>query len=221
MSDTFGQQHGSGTLASQSSSPGTEFDRTLGQTTQQEADPSEDVKRKAKEDYDAVRKMAESGARKAMEKASDMADQQKTFAADQINQIASALEKVGSELQSGSNGGVGRYVGDLGSSARNFAERVKDKDMSQIAGMVEDFGRRQPLAFLGIAAIAGLAASRFLIASSDSNTSYGDDYRAQEDLQSQEDVEGQPDFNDPYRQTRQAYTGYTDAGAKSEVTSNG
>jgi hypothetical protein len=34
-----------------------------------------------------------------------------------------------------------------------------------MAGMAEEFGRKQPLAFLGVAALAGLAGSRFLTAS--------------------------------------------------------
>ena len=46
-----------------------------------------------------------------------------------------------------------------------FADKVKDKDLREIAGIAEDFGRRQPLAFLGLAAVAGLAASRFMMAS--------------------------------------------------------
>ena len=46
-----------------------------------------------------------------------------------------------------------------------FADKVKDKNFSEIAGVAEEFGRRQPLAFLGLAAIAGLAASRFMMAS--------------------------------------------------------
>jgi hypothetical protein len=46
-------------------------------------------------------------------------------------------------MQSKQPGAVGDYTKRLGASARQFAERVHDKDLGQIAAVAE--GRRQPL----------------------------------------------------------------------------
>nr|WP_246810490.1 hypothetical protein [Ensifer sp. ENS08] len=72
------------------------------------------------------------------------------------------MEKVGSELRDSDQPGLGRYTQDLGNSIGRLARECEDRDLGEIASIAENYGRKQPLAFLGMAAIAGLAASRFL-----------------------------------------------------------
>lgn len=117
------------------------------------------------EDLAAVSDTAKGVAADVTDKATEIAVQQKGYVADQIGKLAGALERVGKELKSDDAGAIGGYASDLGASAQQFADKVKDKDFREIAGIAEDFARRQPLAFLGLAAVAGLAASRFIIAS--------------------------------------------------------
>jgi hypothetical protein len=128
-----------------------------------------DLQEKATQDFRDIRQTAEAQARAALDKstemASEMASEKKNLIAEQLSGVAQALEKVGGEMQSGETAIVGRYAKDLGGSARRLAEDIKNRDMGEIASMAEDFGRRQPVAFLGLAAIAGLAASRFVMAS--------------------------------------------------------
>ncbi len=54
---------------------------------------------------------------------------------------------------------------------QTLAKQMEGRDLGEVATMAEEFGRKQPLAFLGIAALAGLAASRFLTASAKRSTS--------------------------------------------------
>jgi len=143
----------------------TEFDRSIGRSADTNNDASAGLREQIEQDVDAAKKVAEDATQRVTEKAAEVAERQKGYAADQIGKLADALEKVGSELQSQQTGPVGDYTKRLGTSARQFAERVHDKDLGEIAAIAEDFGRRQPLAFLGLAAIAGLAASRFMMAS--------------------------------------------------------
>jgi hypothetical protein len=124
-----------------------------------------DLKDKATEDLQQVRDLAEDQAQRAMDKGVEIASEQKNFVARQLSGIATALEKVGGELERGDQSAVGQYARELGSSAKKFATDIKDRDLGEIATMAEDFGRRQPAAFLGIAALAGFAASRFVTAS--------------------------------------------------------
>ena len=162
MTDTFGNPQ----AASLPSRAGTEFERSIARSTGGgETEPATGLREKINEDLGAVKGAAEDVARKATDKAAELAEQQKSYAADQIGKLASALEKVGRELQAEDAGTVADYTKHLGTSARHFADKVKGKNFGQIAGIAEDFGRRQPLAFLGMAAIAGLAVSRFMMAS--------------------------------------------------------
>ncbi|WP_202615462.1 nutrient deprivation-induced protein [Rhizobium deserti] len=125
-----------------------------------------DIRNKVSEDLRTVQQTAKDGMSQATDKALDMAGSQKNFLAEQMSGIAAAMEKVGGELQQGDQAQIGNLAKTLGSSVRKFSEDIKGRDIGDIAGMAEDFGRKQPFAFLGVAAIAGLAASRFLTASS-------------------------------------------------------
>lgn len=127
--------------------------------------PKVDLRQQAMDDVKAAQDMAKSQLRDAKHSAEDMAERQKGYAAQQVAGFASAIERVGTELEGGENRDVGRMARQLGETMHRFADDIEGRSMGEIAGMAEDFGRRQPLAFLGLAAIAGLAASRFVSAS--------------------------------------------------------
>ncbi len=124
-----------------------------------------ELKDKVADDLDAARDMIKDGTEAAVAKVKESVSTQTNFAARQARGIASALEKVGAELERGEQPQVGRYARQIGGSIQRFADEMENRDIGEVAGMAEDFGRKQPLAFLGVAAIAGLAASRFLMAS--------------------------------------------------------
>jgi ElaB/YqjD/DUF883 family membrane-anchored ribosome-binding protein len=168
MADTFGNSYSPVTPRH---GENTEFDRSIARNAEVASDGPSTLRDKIGEDVGSVKRTVVDVAHKATEKATEAAEQQKSRAAEQIEKMARALERVGKELRSEDAGAIGDYATQLGSSARQFAEKVKDKNLSQIAGVAEDFGRRQPFAFLGIAAVAGLAASRFLMASNDRTVS--------------------------------------------------
>lgn len=169
MTNTFGDSR---STSSPPTGAGTEFERSIARSIEGDEAAPAGLREKIGEDYDTLKQSAEDAAHKATEKATEMAEKQKGYAADQISKFATTLERVGRELQSENAGAIGDYTTQLGTSARQFAEKAKDKNLGEIAGMVEDFGRRQPMAFLGIAAVAGLAASRFLMASPNRMTSH-------------------------------------------------
>ncbi|MGN7294444.1 nutrient deprivation-induced protein [Rhizobium sp. SAFR-030] len=130
-----------------------------------------DLRQKAKEDLASVRNMAQEEFSNVSARAGEMAEEQKGFAAEKMAGIAAAIKKAGDELENQEQPDVGRMTRQMGETVERFAEDIKGRNMSEIAGMAEDFGRRQPLAFLGMAAIAGLAASRFIGASASRQSS--------------------------------------------------
>ncbi len=125
-----------------------------------------DLRQKVTDDLHDASEFAKREASAAADKAKDAADEQKNFLAGKLGSVAHALEKVAGELEQSDDREIGRMTKTLGSNLRNASDSVRDRSLSEIARMAEDFGRKQPLAFLSIAAVAGLAASRFLTSSS-------------------------------------------------------
>jgi hypothetical protein len=124
-----------------------------------------ELKDKVQDDLSTATDAVKETANTALDKVTETVAEQTTFAAHQVGGIATALQKVGSELENGDQPQVGRYAKQIGESVQAIAKNIEGRDLGEIAGMAEDFGRKQPLAFLGVAALAGLAASRFLTAS--------------------------------------------------------
>lgn len=124
-----------------------------------------ELKQKISEDIRSASDYAGRAATNISDDAKDAATEQKNVLAKKLGGVAAALEKVASELESGDNRDIGNLTRNLGTNLRSASQRIEDRSLSEIAGMAEDFGRRQPLAFLSMATIAGLAASRFLTSS--------------------------------------------------------
>ena len=101
---------------------------------------------------------------KAIDKAKGLAMEQKQLFAEQLEGVSSAVQKVAAELEAedASTAGYARTIAD---GVDRFTKTIKEKDIDGLVAMAEDFGRKQPGAFMAAAAIAGFAASRFLVAS--------------------------------------------------------
>ena len=78
----------------------------------------------------------------------------------------------------------------LADGASRISETVRDNDVDAILSMAQDFGRKQPAAFVGAAALLGFAASRFLLASAKRE----DQRIADKQAGSAVDYNGTPDF---------------------------
>ncbi|PDT53197.1 MULTISPECIES: nutrient deprivation-induced protein [Sinorhizobium] len=156
-------------LGGQPGSPATTPDRAGNQpeagTREGEGGMDRSLQQAVREDLDELRQFADERTEEAKEAVSRAAEDEKNVAARQLGGIATALEKVGGELEQSDQRALGRYAKQMGSSLQDLARDIEGRELGEIAAMAEDFGRKQPLAFLGMAAIAGLAASRFLTAS--------------------------------------------------------
>lgn len=135
-----------------------------------------DVTDKAKHDLDAVAQRAKDDVRElgqqAGEKVAEATDKAKSFAADQkdlaagqVNGVAAAITKVADELDGTDQQTVARYARELAQGLTSMGKTIEDRDVDDLMGLAQDFGRKQPVAFLGAAALAGFVASRFALAS--------------------------------------------------------
>lgn len=135
----------------------------------------------AKNDLDTITQRATADARElghqAQEKIGEATDKAKSFAADQkdlaatqINGVANALSKVADELEASDQQTIGRYARDLAKSLSDIGTQIETREVDDLLGAAQDFGRNQPVAFLGVAALAGFAASRFALSSNQRRT---------------------------------------------------
>lgn len=136
----------------------------------------DDLSHKAKEDFDAAKTQAghdieELGHQardkmgEATAKVRSFAEDQKDLAANQIAGLAGAIGKVADELEGSDQQAIARYARDLAQGLSKVGTQLKQRDTDDLVGAAESFGRSQPVAFLGAAALAGFVASRFALAS--------------------------------------------------------
>lgn len=98
------------------------------------------------------------------DKARGVAEDQKTFVAGQVGGVADAMSRVADDLEA-SNGPSAHYARMIADNAEQLSSAIRDKSVDQLIGMAQDFGRKQPAAFIGAAALLGFVASRFVMAS--------------------------------------------------------
>lgn len=127
--------------------------------------PTGDIKDLLEEDFSNVKQTVKDETREITQAATRTVTEEKNFAARHVGNVGAAIQRIGTELEQSDEREIGRYTRQMGDSVERFARDIKDREIREIVGMAEDFGRRQPIAFLGIAAMAGFAASRFLGAS--------------------------------------------------------
>jgi len=107
------------------------------------------------------------------DKARGVAEDQKTFVAGQVGGIADAMSRVADDLET-SNGPSAHYARMIADNAEQLSSAIRDKSVDQLIGMAQDFGRKQPAAFIGAAALLGFVASRFVMASANRPASQPD-----------------------------------------------
>lgn len=122
----------------------------------------------AKQKAGAVAEQAKAAARdvaqNAASAAKDQADAAKSSVADEVSSVSSALRTAAEEMRSGSP--QERTFGQIAEGLADASEAMRDKDLSEMVQDVSEFARKNPLLFLGGAALIGFAATRFAKASS-------------------------------------------------------
>ena len=106
--------------------------------------------------------------------AGNYAGQAKDAAANEVKGVASALRTAAEEMRSGSP--QERTFSQIAEGLADASDAMRDKDLGEMVGAVTDFAKRNPMVFLGSAALIGFAATRFAKASGDGGsraTSYG------------------------------------------------
>jgi hemerythrin superfamily protein len=117
---------------------------------------------KAREAGERVRHEAQRLTDEAKAKGSSMLREQQHFFAGQIGSLAEALHQTAQNLEAQEQSGLAQYTDQAAAGLERFSHNLRDQDFNTVIGYVEDFARRQPVAFIGSAALLGFLASRFL-----------------------------------------------------------
>ena len=98
------------------------------------------------------------------DEATNYAYQARDTAADEVKGVASALRTAANDLRSGSP--QERSFSQLADGLADISETMRDKDLGEMVDDLNGFAKRNPMAFLGGAALLGFVATRFAKASS-------------------------------------------------------
>jgi hypothetical protein len=131
-----------------------------------------DIKAKASDLTDGVTRVAKDNASKLGETARDMANstkdkveaevaQRKSIGADYIASIAQATGRAANEFEADVPQAA-HYIREASGQIQSVANTIRERDVRELVGEVQEFARRQPTIFFGGAVVLGFAALRFL-----------------------------------------------------------
>ncbi len=129
------------------------------------------AKQKAKEAQDEVadsmRDTVNETRQKVTAELSGAAEKTKAGAAREFKTLADALHTAAGELDSGSP--QRRMIDTVAKNLDDFSDGIQHKNMGEMMGGLNDMARRNPMMFLGGAALLGFVATRLASASAPEN----------------------------------------------------
>ena len=125
----------------------------------------DEATRLAEEAKQATLDTAASVAEQAKSQTRQLLHERKLQAADEMSTLSIAAADAAMRLREGGDPTLARYVESAGDKIAEVQTYLQTRDLEGVANDVQRFARRRPEIFLGGLAIAGLAAARFLKAS--------------------------------------------------------
>lgn len=123
----------------------------------------DETRRAAQSLAEDAKSTARAAAEHASSEAAHQAQRAKSGVADEVNDVASALRRAADEARDGSP--QARAFGYVAESLADVADTINHKDFGEMAEDLSSLARRNPVAFLGGAALLGFAMTRFAKAS--------------------------------------------------------
>jgi hypothetical protein len=127
---------------------------------------ADQTREKVGEAADQAKETAQNVVSQAQNTVREQVDQRTTEAGERVGSTAEDIRSVGQELRNQGKEGPANIAEQAADRIDRAAGYLRDSDGDRILNDVEDFGRRQPWAVLAGAVVVGLAAARFLKASS-------------------------------------------------------
>jgi hypothetical protein len=143
--------------------------KTLGVDLKNKAsDLTDTVSRAAKDHAGNLGTAAKDMASDATERVKTAMDSQKTAGADYLGTIAQAVQRSAGQFDNDVPQAA-KYIRQAAGQIETVANAVRQRDMRELVGEVQEFARRQPTLFFGGAVVLGFAALRFFKSSAPSH----------------------------------------------------
>ena len=127
---------------------------------------TDNAKEQVQEKADAAQDKLKGGAQQAQARMREQVDQRSTQAGEQVSATAQALRTTSRQLRDQGQDAPAQAAEKVAHHAERLGGYLSDSSADRILSDLEDFGRRQPMAVMGLGVVAGFMASRFLKASS-------------------------------------------------------
>jgi ElaB/YqjD/DUF883 family membrane-anchored ribosome-binding protein len=111
-------------------------------------------------------------ASQATDKLKDTVAERKSAGADYVESLAETIRRAAKEFDTDLPI-AGSYMRKAASQVEGVSDSIRTGNFNDVVRNAQDFARRQPTAFLGIAALAGFAVVRFLKSSTDNSGTSG------------------------------------------------
>jgi hypothetical protein len=136
-----------------------------------EGSTAEQAQEKVQEVAGQAQEKAGEAAQKAQENVRRQIDERSTQAGERVGGTAEDLRSVGEELRKQGKDGPAKLADRAAEQTEKVGSYLQEKNSDDLLHDLEDFGRQRPWAMLAGGMVLGIAAARFLKASS------GDRYR--------------------------------------------
>jgi hypothetical protein len=130
------------------------------------AETATDVREQAQEKAQVAQEKAQEVASKAGDQARTQIDQRSTELGHRVGSTADDIRTVGQQLREQGKDHPAKLADQAAGHVERVGSWLRDSDSDRLLSDVEDFGRRQPWAFALGGLVVGIAAARFLKASS-------------------------------------------------------
>ena len=127
---------------------------------------TDNAKEQVQEKAQVAQEKLKGGAEQAQVRMREQVDQRSTQAGEQVSVTAQALRSTSRQLRDQGQHAQAQAAEKAAHHAERLGGYLSESSADRILADLEDFGRRQPLAIIGLGVAVGFVASRFLKASS-------------------------------------------------------
>jgi hypothetical protein len=136
------------------------------QESSQVQEAADQAREKAGEAAGQAKETAQNLAGQAQDRIREQVDQRSTEAGERVGGTAEDIRAVGEELRNQGKDGPAKVADQAADRIDRAGNYLRESDAERILNDVENFGRSRPWAVLAGGVVVGLAAARFLNASS-------------------------------------------------------
>ena len=135
------------------------------------------LKEEARETATGLKEDAREVAEDVKEQVRATAAKQKDAAAQQMDGWAHALKTASDDLRGRGQDSAAAWIGQAAAGLERASGIMRERGIDDLVGTVEEFARRQPVAFIGGAVVAGFGLARLMKSSADRRRSTATDTR--------------------------------------------